>query len=639
MGGLASPGQLRPVMLQSREVWGAFGRIEHSAFDNWHNTNLEVESMWNWAKAWVVGVSLGAVQSQLPAVLSSQEEWWTSNLSELVSRYATSVRVERIGQSTLGKPIDAVWVTRGDGVRRPAVAILAGLDGRHVVGTKTALGVAARIAAEKPDLLQGADLVVVACANPDGMFRFESKERQVDTGANAAARKTAREDADRDRRIDEDGAVDMNGDGVISMMRIRRPRAGLVPGLVATEIAEADDARLLRRADANKGELAEWAVLSEGLDQDGDGRIAEDGAEGVDLDSNFPYHWPEFDDDAGPTPLSEPESRSIAKWLLAHAEIVAVVIYGPNDNLINLPANGKMDPTGEAPISGGVLDEDQPVYEFVGKKFKDITKMTGVGGGGGGVGRSFDGSLQGWAYAQLGVASFVTPVWVRPDLVNVDENKDDKPKVDKADDDKDKKKGADSDDRKWILLSDRRAAAGGPAGFIEWTPFDHPQLGRIEIGGWIPGFRLNPPDSEVEPLIDRQTAFINELMRMLPRLTIDEPTIERLGEQLWRVRVRVVNEGVMPTRIAMGVKTRRLPATRWEIDLPAERVVSGSRVQSKVSIAGSGGQLVGEWVVVGVAGGEVKVRLLSSEYGDRELTVGLQAAMNGQELEGKKPNE
>mgnify|MGYP000355230044 CR=1 FL=1 len=207
------------------------------------------------------------------------------------------------------------------------------------------------------------------------------------------------------------------------------------------------------------------------------------------------------------------------------------------------------------------------------------------------------------------------------------------------DSDKDKKKGADSDDRKWILLSDRRAAAGGPAGFIEWTPFDHPQLGRIEIGGWIPGFRLNPPDSEVEPLIDRQTAFINELMRMLPRLTIDEPTIERLGEQLWRVRVRVVNEGVMPTRIAMGVKTRRLPATRWEIDLPAERVVSGSRVQSKVSIAGSGGQLVGEWVVVGVAGGEVKVRLLSSEYGDRELTVGLQAAMNGQELEGKKPNE
>src|SRR5436190_1732753 len=84
-------------------------------------------------------------------------------------------------------------------------------------------------------------------------------------------------DTARDRRIDEDGPMDMNGDGVITQMRIKNPRAGLVPGLVATEIAEADDPRLLRRADAGKGERPEWAVITEGQDRDGDGLIAEDG--------------------------------------------------------------------------------------------------------------------------------------------------------------------------------------------------------------------------------------------------------------------------------------------------------------------------------------------------------------------------
>lgn len=551
--------------------------------------------------------------------------WWDQRVASAVSSSQTrsSVRLEIIGVSTGGRSLSAVWLGKGaEGGRRVStVAVVAGLDARHAVGTRVAVGLVEKLIAEPPPELAEQGLVIVTCANPDGLSLFETAPVKSDEGGNAAYGKTARDDADRDRRIDEDGPADLNGDGLITQMRVRQPRAGLARGLAAEHVSEPDDPRLLRSADRGKGERPEWAILVEGKDQDGDGLIAEDGPRGVDLDSNFPYHWPEFQDAAGATPLSEPESRAIAEWLLEHPEIVTVLVYAPNDNLINLPAHGKMDQTGQIPVSNGVLDEDKPLYERVSGRFKEITRITGVGG----VTRSFDGSLQGWAYAHLGLASFVTPVWVRPDLVKTE----DKPK----DKDNDKPEGeaappakkiVDTDDGKWLALSDQRVAAGLPPGFIEWSPFTHPQLGEVEIGGWVPGFRFNPTEPEIPGLVDQQAGFIGSLLAMLPKLEVEGPHVERLGEQTWRIRVEAVNTGAMPTRLAMGVRAKRHPPTRWRIDREGAQLLSGSRVQGRDSVEGAGGRLVGEWVVAGRAGEELKLSLLSPECGDKDLVVRLE---------------
>lgn len=542
-------------------------------------------------------------------------EWWEARARAIESAPGRAVRIERVGESVQGRAIEAIWIRRGgsgDGVR-PTLVVVAGLDGRHVAGVKIALGIAERIAKEEGNDAAGADIVVVPCVNPDGVKRFETQTPREDDGTNASRRTSARDDADRDRRMDEDGPVDLNGDGLITQMRVRRPRGGLIVGVEATVLAEPDDGRLMRRADGAKGERGEWAVLSEGRDQDGDGRLAEDGARGVALDENFPYHWREFEDQTGPYPLSEPETRVLAQWLIAHPEVVGVVVYGPNDNIINGPTDDKMDATGDAPASGGVLREDKWMFDSVAQKFKDLTRVTGVGG----VTRTFDGSLQGWAYAQLGMLSVMTPGWVRPDLVKPEE--DEKEKAPKEGD----RKVVDSDDGKWLALSDARVAAGKSAGFVEWAPFSHPQLGEAQIGGWAPGFRLNPPDDEIADTIERQGAFVAALAGMLPRLEVEGPWVERVGERTWRIIVEGVNTGVMPTRTVMGERTRRLPPTRWEADVDPGRVVSGARVQSAARIAGSGGKLRGEWVVVGEAGDDVALRLVSPECGDREVRVRL----------------
>src|SRR5690606_35790650 len=121
--------------------------------------------------------------------------------------------------------------------------------------------------------------------------------------------------------------------------------------------------------------------IVESTDADGDGFFAEDGPGGVDLDRNFPHLWPEFRDGAGVTPLSEPESRAVAEWILAPTgpgrdNIVAVLVYSPADNLLNTPPTGKMDPTGVVPL--GIEERDKGVYESVGAAFKEITGMTGA---------------------------------------------------------------------------------------------------------------------------------------------------------------------------------------------------------------------------------------------------------------------
>jgi hypothetical protein len=84
----------------------------------------------------------------------------------------------------------------------------------------------------------------------------------------------------------------------------------------------------------------------------------------------------------------------------------------------------------------------------------------------------------------------------------------------------------------------------------------------------------------------------------------------------------------MATRTAMGVRARRLAPTRWELEVPPERVVSGDRVRSSASVAGSGGRIEAEWVVVGEAGGEVRLRLVSPEAGEREVVVRLEETVS-----------
>lgn len=183
----------------------------------------------------------------------------------------------------------------------------------------------------------------------------------------------------------------------------------------------------------------------------------------------------------------------------------------------------------------------------------------------------------------------------------------------------------DSADARWLNWIDDLADGG----FVDWAPFDHPQLGPVEIGGFVPGVRVNPPAELEDDLADEQAAFAAAVLDMLPNLSIDEPTVERVGNGVWRVGLTLRNAGTLPTKSAIGVKTRRLPGVVCVLDpdqdLDADRIISGPRAIRFASIDGRGATERAEWLVVAEAGDTVDLEVRSPLIGTARFELKMEA--------------
>jgi hypothetical protein len=172
-----------------------------------------------------------------------------------------------------------------------------------------------------------------------------------------------------------------------------------------------------------------------------------------------------------------------------------------------------------------------------------------------------------------------------------------------------------SSDAKWLAWIDEQDETG----FVEWTRFDHPQLGPVEIGGFVPGVRVNPPAAEESRLAEQQAAFAAELLGMLPSLEFAGPTVERVGGGVWRIGLTLRNNGTLPTKSAIGVKTARLPGIVCVLDpdqnLDTSRIASGSRAIRFDSIAGRGASERAEWLVIAEPGESVGLEVRSPLFG------------------------
>lgn len=592
---------------------------------------------------------------------------------------------------------------------RPALVIVAGLCGTHQIGIEVAQQMGAQLLDHHAELLTNRTVYILPVLNPEGADQFRTHRPRALFG-----RAPESQDADRDGRRDEDPANDLDRDGLILTMRVPAPNAKF--GIEATHMIDPDDARLMRAARPEKGELATHALLIEGLDADGDGRFNEDGwggtaGGGVDLDRNFPTHWPDLAEGAGLYPLSRPETLALVRWMQERTNVVVVIVYGQHDTIASIPASGQYGPEGRVPK--GIEKEDQPVYEVASQAFREITGIT--------KGSDSDraGSFVQWAYADLGVYAFSTPIWVRPDLVKREQSSEessdgtrDERGVDSAgvaaaadrqllaergvpqrfidflymsEDERQaemeaiqnalpetqegmmaqlqalpedvrarvmavaqgqpdpgrgaertpardapsrraaRASGGQSDEAAWLAWIDEHRNAEG---FVDWKPFDHPQLGPVEIGGFVPGVKVNPPQDAVARLLNEQTEFVVWILERMPRLDVQPVQVTRVGAGLWRIEIELRNDGFFPTVSGIGQKVRRLPETIVALDpelaLDHGSLVSGERVQRIPVIHGTGGKGRAEWLVRGASGREFGLEIRSARYGDRVVRVTLE---------------
>lgn len=233
------------------------------------------------------------------------------------------------GKSAGGRPIYVLRIAGPgpDPDGRPAVFVGANIAGYHNAGTEAALDliqtlVASPAGSPAAKLLATTTFYVGPALNPDAHDGIFATPR-VRRGGNAQ-----KVDHDVDGLTGEDGPDDLNGDGVITRMRISDPTGPWLP--------DATDPRVLVKADSMERRAGAYQVEIEGKDDDGDGDYNEDAAEGIWPDRNFPHAFPATPD-SGPWAGYAPETRSLFDFLLAHRNIALAVVYGPANNLLAAP--------------------------------------------------------------------------------------------------------------------------------------------------------------------------------------------------------------------------------------------------------------------------------------------------------------
>ncbi|MFH1965303.1 MAG: M14 family zinc carboxypeptidase, partial [Acidobacteriota bacterium] len=198
----------------------------------------------------------------------------------------------------------------------PAVITAANMEGTVPLATEAALYLATRLL-DNPEMYKDKTWYIIPCGNPDALSRFFTEPLFSD------ARNTEPYNDDMDEVVDEDGVEDLNGDGIISKMRVRDPEGEWmqVPG----------EPRLMKKADPSNGETGRYSLYCEGLDNDRDGLYNEDGPGGTNVGINFPHEFDYWTADGGTWPGNSTEARAVLEFVYSHPEIALAVTYGSSN--------------------------------------------------------------------------------------------------------------------------------------------------------------------------------------------------------------------------------------------------------------------------------------------------------------------
>jgi len=366
--------------------------------------------------------------------------------------------------------------------------------------------------------------------------------------------------------VDGLNVEDVDGDGRILMMRIPDANGGFK--------AHPGDARLMTPREPAEAGGQYWRVIPEGTLVNYDGveiRMNRD-KEGLDLNRNFPSGWrQEFQQlGAGPYPTSEPEVRAVVDFMARHPNIGASVSFHTHSGVILRPFSTEPDENMPA--------EDLWLYKLFGKKSTELTGYPNIS-----VYHDFKyhpkqvitGTFD-WVYEHLGQFTWTVEIWAPVKEAGVesyhfiDWYREHPPE----------------DDLKLIAWSDREL---GGEGYVDWYPFDHPQLGRVELGGWnkLTTFR-NPPAKYIEREVKRFPAWLTWQALTLPRLEVLRAGAEALGGDVWRVRLAVQNTGYLPAYVSKRALERKVVrGVVYEIELPEGAALVAGKARFE------GGQLEG----------------------------------------------
>lgn len=466
-------------------------------------------------------------------------EKWAELYPEIVDLYI-------IGESFEGRPIYQMTLTNkktGKDTEKPAAYFEGGRHSGEITASESVLWLTQHLLEnygkdkEITHLIDTKAIYLRPQNNPDGSNLYLYTEQRN--------RSTVKpHDNDRDGLIDEDPEEDLDGDGVIYQMR--KKAVTEEEKKKANYIVDPDhpSGKLMKRVFPGKGD---YLLYTEGIDNDGDGDYNEDGVGGLDLHRNYPENWrPDIGGDltgrgytqygAGEYPLSEPETRSTVLWMLSHANISVVNSMDTRVPMhLRPPSTSKSEERmypedlaiykemDELGLSYTAYPWAGDVYETYSTRYK-VNRMTGdplkpspLFGHGPDFGYFYFGSI-----------------WYGDELWNNGAMKD--YNNDGIYDDYD------------ALVWDEEENGG--KGFKSWTPFDHPELGEVEIGGFHPKFfGQNGPPWQLENWAKKQALFNLAMAKRLPEIKIEKPVIKKIKDGEYEIFLTWENVGGLPVAL------------------------------------------------------------------------------------------
>ncbi len=513
----------------------------------------------------------------------------SQRIAALSKTYPYLVKTRSLTKTAGGKDIWQVTIGTGNTETKPAIAIVGGVEGNHLLGTELAIGFAENLLQGSNNdsikaLLNKTTFYIFPNMSPDAMeqyfatIKYERQGNETNT------------DDDRDGKTNEDKYDDLDGNGKISWMR--------VTSATGEYKLHPDDARVLVKADISKGEKGIYMLYSEGRDNDKDGQFNEDDEGGVWFNKNFTYRHPDFTVGAGEFPVSENENRVLLDNLFDMFNIYAVVSFGSNNNLSSpLSYNTTL---ANQKITSGWLEQDAKQNSMISELYnkiiilKDSSKTTSPGG-----------DFFSWAYYHYGRYSFSTPGWWVPKA------KPDSARNEKAFTVKD----SIANYLRWS------AQQGISNNFTEWKIIQHPDFPnqQVEIGGIDPFVLINPPYKMVPDLVKKHSAFLVKLAACQPDLDIINIKTEKVSTVVTRVTLDIINKGALATHTKLGEKSYWVKRINVNMNTTGT-ILSGKKIQVLNSLEGYGSQQL-SWLIKG--SGKISVEAGSPTTGSKKIEISL----------------
>lgn len=496
-------------------------------------------------------------------------EKMTDALKQLAETYPNLARLDSIGKSHEGRDLWLMTITNfqtGKDIDKPAYWIDGNIHAAEITGSATALYTIQYLlenygrndeATSDPNLamvntlLDTRTFYIMPRHTPDGAERVLTTPHRLRSSTRPYPL-----DEDRDGLMPQD----LDNDGVIRQMRIKDSGGDW-------KISQIDPRVLIKRQPEDLTGTF-YRVYTEGTVRNYDGFILKIPPikEGLDLNRNYPYDWTPDNEQpgAGPYPLSEPETRAIVAFWAEHRNITGSQSYHTFSGVILRPYSGKPDDAFSL--------HDLEFYKLMGRRGLEYTGYPDAS-----IYHNFryspksvlHGAFLDWAYEQQGVFSISTELWDVIKLAGI-ESRDFIEFL--------MKKRSEEDELKvfhWMIEN-------LPGSFKDWEEIEHPQLGKVEVGGWnyVYSWQNPPPGSQfLKDVMHSNMLFSLACCSMSPLLTMPVLNLEKVGENIYKVIVVVENTGFLPTYVSQKALERKMlkPLTVSLLTMEGVEIISGEK--------------------------------------------------------------